>query len=367
MSTNTNNIEPTYGLLRATEAMTNWRALVVSGLAGFAVLLSGYLTKNLVIQSGLLGFIGALFTIIIAFTGYSAIGILLMRRTQQQTISVADAIIQAVFTVPKLLGVALMMLIGVVGVGLLVLLILFVCKIPGLGSLLYAVVSPIVTVLLGVMIAGLLYVVFPLAAPAIWEGNSIWETTVKLLAIIRSRLMQVMINLIILSILVVILTTMTYLILSSGYSMTSILSSVVGINSLDHLSTLAVSTAMFGLGGGLGGGDAYGGAIVFAICVLFVIGAVIPLLTYINGTCLVYLQAIDGLHIGEVETQLREKMEDGKRRIKEAQEKVNNQMQQARNTQQDSESATKPRTCVNCSAVLAMDDAFCGECGTKHA
>jgi hypothetical protein len=375
MTANVNGVSPNYGLLRAAEAVTNWRALAATGLAGLGILLSIFLTAALAKVSVILGALCVLLTLVVALTGYSAVGILLMRQAQMQPIGIIDAFGQAVFTVHRLLGVALMMFLCVLGVSLLALVVLFLCKLPGVGSLLYAIASPVLTVLIGATIAGLMYVALPLAAPAVWEGNTVWQTTARLLVIVRSRLVSVIINLVILSILVLVLVGVVYLVLISGYVTTTALSGVVGINAFGGMPHSLTGLMMSGMGDGgyYGGGEgqSYAGAFMFSTGLLVMVGSIIPALTYINGSCLVYLQTIEGLNFGEAEEQIQARMEEAKRRAKEAKDRANAQMQQARAATQRADAPAAPaapaRICSACKAPMAADDVFCGECGTKNA
>ncbi len=371
MTANVHGVTPTYGLLRAAEAVTNWRALAATGLAALAILLSVFLTGALTKASMILGALGLLFTFVVMLTGYSAVGILLMRQAQQQPIGIIDAFGQAIFTVHRLLGVALMMFLCVLGVSLFAVLVLFCCKLPGIGSLLYAVALPALTVLIGATIAGLLYVALPLAAPAVWEGNTVWQTTARLLVIVRQRLVSVIIKLVTLSLLVLVLAGVVYLVLSSGYLTTAALSSAVGIDSVGGLSQSLTGMMFSGLGGGGAyyGGESqpYTGAFIISTSVLVMIGAIVPALTYINGTCLVYLQTIEGLNFGEAEVQIQARMEEAKRLAKEAKDRANAQMQQAKAAVQRPETPAAQCTCTGCKAPMAQDDVFCGECGVKNA
>jgi len=382
MTTTANGITPSYGLLRAAEAVTNWRALAATGLAGLAILLSVFLSIALTKASFLLGACGGLLTLVVALTGYSAVGILLMRQAQQQPVGITDAFTQAIFTVHRLLGVALMMLLILVVVSIGATLILLCCKIPGVGSLLYAMALPVLTVLIGVIIAGMLYVALPLAAPAVWEGNTVWQTTARLLVIMRQRLAPVIINLVILSLLVFVLAGVVSLVLYSGYMTTAGLSAAVGINPFGSVlqalqgSMMGGGTGYGGYGGGFGEGQSYGGAMAFATGLLLMVGGIIPGLTYINGSCLVYLQTIEGLSFGQAEEEIRARMDDAKRRAKEAKDRANAQMQAAKASVQraDAPASVPPappappaqRTCFACDAPLAADDVFCGECGKKN-
>jgi len=147
-----------------------------------------------------------------------------------------------------------------------------------------------------------------------------------------------------------------------------------------------------GYGGGfeaLETGMAYTSAFGFATGLLFSVGMVIPFLTMINGTCLIYLQVTDGLNFTEAEEQLQAQMQEAKRRANEAKDRAGAKLQEAKDaaaaaTAKSSQPAAKTepeiapvvtpampptpvaRTCSACKAPLAADDVFCGECGTKN-
>lgn len=381
MSTVEHTGSPSYGLLRAAEAVFNWRALAMTGLVGLAfflcVALSGWLAKGSILLGGLSG----LLTLVVGMIAYSSVGILLMRQAQGQEVGFVDAILQAVFSVHRLVGVAVLLFLGFVVVAVAAALILAACKIPGLGPLLYGFVFVILTVLLGMTIAGMFYVVFPLAAPAIWAGNTVWETSARLLVIMRQRLLPVITNLVVLSLLVFFLSCVVSFFLFAGYSTTLGLSSSLGINPAG--GAMGIQRMLLGGGaGGLGGfggmgslagldeAMAYAGPFAFATGLLMTVGMVIPFLTFINGTCLIYLQTINGLQFSEAEQELRGHVGDAVRRAQEARERAGGKLQEAKESMQKAVPQPIPaapaRACAACHAPLAADDVFCGECGTNN-
>ncbi|WP_211451096.1 zinc ribbon domain-containing protein [Collimonas antrihumi] len=377
--TSTEQVAPTsYGLLRAAEAVTNWRALAMTGLAGLVfflfIALSSWLMKSSVVLGGLFGIV----SLVVGLIGYSSVGITLMRRAQGQEASFTDAILQAVFTVHRLLGVGVLLFLGFLGVVLAALLVLFICKIPGLGVFLYSFALPILAVVLGMTIAGMFYVGFPLAAPAVWEGNTAFQTVARLVVIVRHRLLAVITNLVILSLLVMFLSGVVSFVLFSGYSTSMGLSSAVGISPLGGIASLfrgVTGGMMYGpMGmGGMGGMESstsYTGAFGFATGLLLTIGLTIPFLTFINGTCLIYLQTVDGLNFGETEEKMREHVVEAKRRTQEARDRAGSKLQEARSSVQASSkqgsTVVAGRACLKCSAPLAPDDMFCGECGVQN-
>jgi hypothetical protein len=359
-----------FGLMRAAEAATNWRALAMAALAGVVTFLFVALCGWLARSSIMLGALFALITLVVGMIGYSSVGIVLMRRAQQQEVGFMDAILQAVFTVHRLLGLALLLFLTFLGLALAAVLILFICKIPGLGPVLFGLAFPILTVVLGMTIAGMFYVVLPLAAPAVWAGNTTWETAARLLVVIRQRLLPVITNLVLLSLLVFFLSCVVGFILFSGYSAAMGLSAAAGISPASGAMGLVQGMM---LGGGRGGMEsleaamAYVGPLAFASGLLVTIGMIIPFLTFINGTCLIYLQVIDGLQFGEAEEKLRGHVAEAARRAQEVRERAGAKLQEARVA--PGAAALQPimkRACVSCNATLAPEDVFCGECGTKN-
>lgn len=353
-------------LIRATEAITNWRALANTAIAAVALTLMVFVTGFLFRTSVFMAVLALIVTLVIGLTGYSSIGITLMRQAQGIPIGIGEAIMQALTTVHRLIGFAIMLFLIYVGIALAALLILVVCKIPGIGPLLYAILFPALAAVLGVVIAGMVYVVFPLAAPAIWEGNTVVQTLARMSVIIRKQLVAVIIKLIMLAILVVMVSAVVWVILGAGYASTTSLSATVGINAFGGL--FSGMQGLFGshdaytpyanaFGGGMGnvGGfesaSRYAGAFSFGTGLLFAIGTIVPLLTYINGSCLIYLQTAAGLHFDEDEKKLRD-------RVDAARQRASAKLQESRTPTQ--------RHCVSCHATQTAGDVFCGECGTRN-
>ncbi|AGW90813.1 MULTISPECIES: hypothetical protein [Cupriavidus] len=375
-----------YALLRAAEAITNWRALAMCGMAGVATLIAGMLTKYTIAHSVFLGLVLGLVTLGVMLVGYSAVGITLMRQAQGHTIGFVDAVLQAVFTAHRFLGVGILLLLGYLAVLLAGLLIFLLCKIPGLGPLLYAFAFPVVAVVVGVTSAGLWYVGYPLAAPAIWEGNTAVQTVARLMQISRHRLLQVIVNMFLLLVLVAVLSIVVFGILAYGAMMATSLSSAVGASPMSTLmSMFSGFLGPFGrsYGGGFGRGDmaalqegmAYASSFGFGAGLLLTIALVIPFLTFINGTCLIYLQTVNGMDFSDSEAMLKERMAQAKRQAEQARDravegmretKASPQARPAVQAAQVAAPATVALACGSCHAPMAADDLFCGDCGAKR-
>ncbi|CAB3763979.1 hypothetical protein B7G54_25870 [Burkholderia puraquae] len=387
-----------FGLLRAAEAVTNWRALAMCAFAIVASMLMGMLTIQVLRHSPVLGLLFIIATFAISLIGYSAVGIVLMRDAQGESVGFVDALLQATFSVHRLLGIGVLLALGWILLLLALLIVFLVCKIPGLGPLLYAIAYPLAAIVAGAIFAGMWYVGYPLAAPAIWQGNSTLQTAARLLQIGRRQLLGVIVRMFGLLLLVGVLSAIVFGILGTGAAIASSISAATGTSPLGGLmGTLgglggfgrhagAYGMGAYGLGAGAaeGGFDyrsmAYLGAYGFGNGLLFAIGLVIPFLTFVNGTCLIYLQTISGVDFSATEEKLSQHVADAKRHAEQARERAADRLAKARDSHAAgaagtaslpasdtaSPAADEAAACAQCHKPMAADDLFCGECGARR-
>jgi hypothetical protein len=389
-----------FGLLRAAEAVTNWRALAMCAFAIVASMLMGMLTIQVIRHSAALGLLFVIATFATALIGYSAVGIVLMRDAQGESVGFVDALLQATFTAHRLLGIGVLLAVGWVLLLLALLVVFLVCKIPGLGPLLYAIAYPLAAIVAGAIFAGMLYVGYPLAAPAIWQGNSTLQTAARLLQIGRRQLLGVIVKMFGLLLLVGILSAVVFGILGTGAAIASSISAATGTSPLGGLLGMlgglggfgrhasAYGMGAYGLGADAadGGFDyrsmAYLGAYGFGNGLLFAIGLVIPYLTFVNGTCLIYLQTVSGVDFSATEEKLSQHVADAKRHAEQARERAADRLAKARDAHAAGAASAAPlpapgaaspaaddaAACAQCHKPMAADDLFCGECGARpHA
>lgn len=402
-----------FGLLRAAEAVTNWRALAMCAFAIVASMLMGMLTIQVLRHSAVLGLLFVIATFATALIGYSAVGIVLMRDAQGESVGFVDAVLQATLTAHRLLGIGVLLAVGWVLLLLVLLIVFLVCKIPGLGPLLYAIAYPLAAIVAGAIFAGMWYVGYPLAAPAIWQGNTTLQTAARLLHIGRRQLLGVIVRMFGLLLLVGVLSAVVFGILGTGAAIASSISAATGTSPLGGLLGMlggmgglgglggfgrhasAYGMGAYGLGadaagsgfGRMGGFDyrsmAYLGAYGFGNGLLFAIGLVIPFLTFVNGTCLIYLQTVSGVDFSATEEKLSQHVADAKRHAEQARERAADRLAKARDAHAASTAGaagaaplTSPGTaspaedeaaaCAQCHKPMAADDLFCGECGARR-
>ncbi len=182
-------------------------------------------------------------------------------------------------------------------------------------------------------------------------------------------------------------------ILGTGAAIASSISAATGTSPLGGLmSTLGGlggfgrHAGAYGLGADVaeGGFDyrsmAYLGAYGFGNGLLVAIGLVIPFLTFVNGTCLIYLQTVSGVDFSATEEKLSQHVADAKRHAEQARERAADHLAKARASHAAGAAGTaslpasdttssvtdEATACAQCHKPMAADDLFCGECGARR-
>jgi hypothetical protein len=302
-------------LLQAVTGLRNVRAVVAMlGCMFVGVIVAGLLLA----MTGRLGFLAGLLASIVWIvaigTGVNAAGLLQMDHARGiSPRSTADALVYGLMCIPKLIVLGLAFFAVEVAVFIAVALLLLICKIPFLGPLLFVVVFPLSVVAVGVTIVGL-FICMVLSLPAIWQGASITRALAQTLAIVRSRLVETVLLLVLLAFVCFAVGVIVFGVLAAGLVPTLGMSvSIVGFGGFGMESLMAMSQ---GGGGSHAVAGAIGGALLWAVAASLV-GQV-----YLLGLSLVYLRVTDGLDLTASEESLRAAFDDAKRRTAELGEKA---------------------------------------------
>src|SRR4029079_1358186 len=138
----------------------------------------------------LAGLLAAIVWIVAIGTGVNAAGLLQMDHARGVPLrSTTDALVYGLMCIPKLIVLALAFFAVEVAVFIVIAIVFLICKIPFLGPLLFTVAFPLSVVVAGVTIVGL-GICLVLSLPAIWQGASISRALAQTLAIVRGRLVE---------------------------------------------------------------------------------------------------------------------------------------------------------------------------------
>lgn len=379
-------IRSSASLLDSVDAVRNWRAVALM----MATLAAAMLVASLGFALARVSFVfTALFVLaayVVAFYGANAVGMMMMDEAHGQPARpVSAAVLSSLATSHRL--ILLLLLVGLVYlVGFLALaLVLFLCKIPVLGPVLYTVVFPVSVVVVGIALFAVPTVIFPLAAPAIWSGGGVMASLSQLSAIARKRLIMVLLLMVAVAFIAFFVGSLIGAVLFTGTATTALLSvPILGAGGMDPTALMGGMAGMGGYGMG-GGGGGHAIAAMVGGGLLFAVGFTLPGLVYLRGACTVYLRAIDGLDLAAEQAAFEEKLAAAREKAKnmQAQAQATAQQYAARKdtpaTPADAPAATPALAaapviapapvataaahCPSCQGEVAADDRFCGHCG----
>ena len=417
-------IKDTGALLDSVDAVRNWRALALLLATLVAAALVMGVGSLLAGVSFFLVFLFVLAAYAVVFYGANAVGMMMMDEARGlPSRPMGEALAQSLATSHRLILVFLLVFAAYV-VGLIALaLVLLLCKIPFLGPVLYTFVFPVAVVIAGIAMFALPTVVFPLSAPAIWNGAGALQCVSQLLAIARQRLLMVLILMVAVTFLAGVVAFLIGSILFAGTVTVAGMSAPI-LGGMAGMGALSMGgMGMAGMGGmghaiaaGIGGG------------MLFAAAFTLPGLVYLRGASTVYLRAIDGLDLVAEQAAMDERLAAARAKAGAVQEQVRARARQAADRARAATDApapmpapppapatspaypappvapgsaspagstfpatvqvgpptyapppvfTPPPTpgggpastvaprCPTCAAAVQVDDTFCGECGHK--
>lgn len=365
-------------LLKALEAITNRRAFLslMAGTLGAGGLFSlfAYITTRLAFGghetlAALCGFIGGLLSLTVLLTGASAAGIHLCRQFRdQEEMGLLSAFLAALSTLPRFIGIFLLLGLLMLGISIALALVYFVCKIPGVGPLLYLVALPLGAVILGMFGYAMVFIT-PLAGPAVWSGNSIFHSIALLWGILRQRLLSVVVKAILLGLLTALVGVLIMGGVFSGLALSSLISAPIVGNFISD-PTAAITSLM--MGGGSSGHMLTG---AFGAFLLIASASVLPALVWIGGNCIIFDEVSCGLSTEEIAERMRKQIVAAKEHAKQASEKLGEASRELAEKAREAQAASissktveAPPTatnCPSCNNAVGADDAFCGNCGHR--
>ena len=386
-------LKSTNSLLDSVQAATNLKAIALfAGTIIGAILITAIgMATGAFLLVGLFGLI----SIIILFYGMNAVGMLLFHEAKGVSLTLGEAIALSLRSSHRIIAIAF--LTGLIALAAVVILsiVLVVCKIPFIGPVLYTVVFPLAAIAMGILLFSLYYVFIPLSACAVWNGQGVFASIKTLYAIIRHRLIQVLIQEIVLMVIIFVAMLIIGTILAFGFVMVS------------SMSTAILPDVMGGLmgmsSGRMGGGSGYVLAGMVGASLLVALASIIPSLIGTKGFCHIFINAVESLKDvnSDADAELFSKIKSKaatvaastKESVQKAAEKTKNAAAAAsaaanaaaasKATANAADAAPAPEAqadhpavvqapapsanhaCPHCHAPAAADDKFCGECGTK--
>jgi hypothetical protein len=286
-------------VLQALDALRNGPALVLL-LATFAAagLLLAMAEASLAREALRLGQIEAGAALTVAFYGSNAAGLLLMDEARGRPPRDAlDALHDALLSAHRLLVAVAILLAGCALLGGAIVGLFWLSRSavsgPVVGPLLFGLLVPLGVVAIGLMLLSMMFVVVPLAAPAVWSGATVLQIVRTLLRLIRTRLLVVALLMAAVALLAAAVGALaSFVVMAGGRVVAELGVAVVGV----ALPPQQLMAGLFGYGlrslGAVGApvtASAHGAAALVGGGVVFALALVLPGLVYLRGACAIYL------------------------------------------------------------------------------
>ena len=385
-------------LFQAIGGLRNRRALLAMAACLIAAVLVGGLSAFALGRTGGLGaLLTGLIVLVAVYTGINAAGMLLMDQARNVPLrGLVDALVYGLLCIPKVIVLGIAFFLVALAVFIVLAIVFFVCKIPALGPVLFTVVFPLAVVIAGVTVSGLALCMF-LALPAIWEGATITRAIAQSLSIVRSRLVETFVLMVIVGFLSFFVGLIVFGVLFSGLFPTLGLSASIlgggGGDGMDYgggmrggMGGMGPLGGLMGMVGGGGGAYAIAGGIGFGV--LWAIAATLVAQVWLLGLNLVYLRVSEGLDAKATEDALAHGLAEARRKSAEMAQKAKEAAERARDQARQRTAAattaapvpsaapaaaaampaaTSPMAmaCPKCSTAITTDDLFCGACGHR--
>src|ERR1044071_9082226 len=361
---------------RASEGLTHFRGIVVSFaamlLGGAFILLGLYFGASGGTLGRIMLFICWVIYAVIAGTGVSATGIMLLDRARSAPPrALADALVYGFICFLKACVIGLALVAVAIAVALIAAIIYFICKIPGVGPILLFFTHPVMILVAG-LLAFLTSIFTALVTPALWDGDSVTQAVAKTIAILKQRAVAAVVHLLVMAFVTAVILGIIGAIVFPGYfSMTGIAAAVIGPNlGLDPSMMTNPSMVMMALSSGGQSGHVYAMMLDTAVLVMLCIATALQV--QLMGINLVYLGISEGIDTAEAERMLKRQLDQAKAKADEAKQRALIAAERAKAAAQQARSASTPtlpptavNECPNCKSSISPEDAFCENCGHR--
>jgi DNA-binding SARP family transcriptional activator len=237
-----------------------------------------------------------------AGTGFNAAAVVLMDESAGATPRpFFDALLAGAFALLKSILVLLFAGAGVPVVFAVVAILLWICKAPLIGPILYFLVLPLSALMIGVTLVALAFVLMPVALPALWSGQSIGAALARVVAAVRKRLLVVLVRGLVLALLLGVASMLLWFVVVSGLVATGAMSIGILRTALSPAALMAIMS-----GGGSGGSHALAG-LLGALLLLVTVGAALSQVLK-KGWCLIYMQVVRDLDVGAIEAEMQKRL-----------------------------------------------------------
>ena len=304
MSELSRHVNEAGSMVGAVDAVTDFKALRVELAAAGAGVLALALFAAIAARSGAYGAfaLGYLLFLVCLGTGFNAAGVVLMDESAGAAPRpFFDALLAGVFAWLKSIAVFVLAGVALLVLFLLVAILLWICKIPGVGPIFYFFVFPFAALALGISFVAFAFVLAPVALPALWSGQGIMAALARVAIAVRRRLLAVLVRGLVLALVLMVSSLLLWFVVISGLVATGAMSVAVLRTAINPAALMAM------LGGQVGeSGHALAG-LLGALLLLVAVGTALSQILK-KGWCLIYMQVVRDLDVGAVEAEMQQRL-----------------------------------------------------------
>lgn len=309
-------------LARAGEGLTQWRPMLVGFLTlllTFLVFLAAQGLGSAIggVTGGIARLLLSLAAAVVMMGGISAVGVMLMDKAREMPVrTIGEAFAFGLACIPKFLLFAVLLLAAVLAFLLVAAVVYFVCKLPVIGAILAFVAHPVLVLAAAAALVALIWVIYPLFAPAIWSGLGFKAALASMLGIARRRLVEVVLLELVLYFIIGVICVLLFAgLLPASFSLTTMGAAIIG-------GSQAASLAAAGYGASAFMGNTAVMGLVSGLGVLYCVVGALMAQVMIMGMNLVYLQAQEGLDASDAEGALDDLIGNVRKHAEEAKDRA---------------------------------------------
>lgn len=281
---------------------------------------------------------------------------------------VIQYLLAGLFSIPRFIGAMILLSLAYVALMIAGALILFICKLPGLGPLLLVVAVPLLVYVFGATIISL-YLASAVILPALWAGEGVLTSIRAVYTIVRRYPIQALTKVI----LGTLAASLFASLLGGLVAIGSLVVAGLGAGVLGVGDFTAIGSIFFG--GRSSGSSTLMGAVA-GFAVTYAIAGTFVMALFMKVGVLTWAEFSEKISLEDLR-------QDTEAKWQETREKAKNAAQAAKNTtssmaqtatakvtgpaEQGEAPAVSSQTqaCPQCSATVTAEDMFCGSCGHR--
>jgi hypothetical protein len=391
-------------LLKSLRGLTMWRPMTILAISLFAgvvtLLVLGMLGSDIGgVGAALLVLIGMLICFAFAGAGYLGAGFSLAASVQERdTPSISSSLLFGLYGLPRLIGLVVVEVLILLGLFLVEVIIIEICRIPVLGGLLSLVVFPVLFIA-NIALTAMAFVAFNLSGPSLWFGETVTHALGHVIAVAKSRPGPVLFVMLLLFLLYLVVGgvlammaifaatfTGSLIMGAMGGAMHGAADSLLGMASFFQNPVAAVMGSAYGSassgyeGGSIPINDSlYVYSLLIAAAAFGVVIVAIPNTVLQLGLAYLYddsTRLVDGeagsAMVGNMMKKVSAAADATRRKAEAAAQQVIEQTQKASergradvdpDPADHAQVTPKAKFCKKCGSTLTEEDRFCGECG----